>query len=231
VFYYIKIVAIVSLYILRLIDIYSMKFLIADDHHIVRKGIRKILIEAYPEAWAEEALTGSELLRKASSRDWSLIITDITMPGISGLEALKELKKTAPKIPVLILSMHAPGEYAFRAIKSGAAGYLTKDSAAEELILAVQTILKGKRYITSEVAELIADSCTTSSQFDPLETLTDKEFEIFKLLVSGKKAAAIANNLSIRQSSIAYYRGNILQKMHVQSNNELIRYAIQHNIT
>ena len=230
-FYYIKIVAIVSLYILRLIDIYSMKFLIADDHHIVRKGIRKILIEAYPEAWAEEALTGSELLRKASSRDWSLIITDITMPGISGLEALKELKKTAPKIPVLILSMHAPGEYAFRAIKSGAAGYLTKDSAAEELILAVQTILKGKRYITSEVAELIADSCTTTSQFDPLETLTDKEFEIFKLLVSGKKAAAIANNLSIRQSSIAYYRGNILQKMHVQSNNELIRYAIQHNLT
>ena len=229
-FYYIKIVAIVSLHILWLSEIYSMKFLIADDHHIVRKGIRKILVEAYPEAWAEEAITGSELLRKASSRDWALIITDITMPGISGLEALKELKKTAPKIPVLILSMHAPNEYAFRAIKSGAAGYLTKDSAAEELILAVQTILKGKRYITSEVAELIADSCTTSSQFDPLETLTDKEFEIFKLLVSGKKAAAIANNLSIRQSSIAYYRGNILQKMHVQSNNELIRYAIQHNL-
>jgi DNA-binding NarL/FixJ family response regulator len=126
--------------------------------------------------------------------------------------------------------MHAPGEYAFRAIKSGAAGYLTKDSAAEELILAVQTILKGKRYITSEVAELIAESCTTTSSIDPLETLTDKEFEIFKLLVSGKKAAAIANNLSIRQSSIAYYRGNILQKMHVQSNSELIRFAIQHNL-
>ena len=229
-FYYIKIVAIVSLHVLWLIEIYSMKFLIADDHHIVRKGIRKILIEAYPEAWAEEAISGSELLRKASSRDWSLIITDITMPGISGLEALKELKKTAPKIPVLILSMHAPGEYAFRAIKSGAAGYLTKDSAAEELILAVQTILKGKRYITSEVAELIAESCTTTSSIDPLETLTDKEFEIFKLLVSGKKAAAIANNLSIRQSSIAYYRGNILQKMHVQSNSELIRFAIQHNL-
>ena len=229
-FYYIKIVAIVSLHVLWLLEIYSMKFLIADDHHIVRKGIRKILIEAYPEAWAEEAISGTELLRKASSRDWSLIITDITMPGISGLEALKELKKTAPKIPVLILSMHAPGEYAFRAIKSGAAGYLTKDSAAEELILAVQTILKGKRYITSEVAELIAESCTTTSSIDPLDTLTDKEFEIFKLLVSGKKAAAIANNLSIRQSSIAYYRGNILQKMHVQSNSELIRFAIQHNL-
>ena len=229
-FYYIKIVAIVSLHVLWLLEIYSMKFLIADDHHIVRKGIRKILIEAYPEAWAEEAISGSELLRKASSRDWSLIITDITMPGISGLEALKELKKTAPKIPVLILSMHAPGEYAFRAIKSGAAGYITKDTAAEELIIAVQTILKGKRYITSEVAELIADSCTGNNTIDPLETLTDKEFEIFKLLVSGKKAAAIANNLSIRQSSIAYYRGNILQKMHVQTNNELIRYAIQHNL-
>jgi len=206
-----------------------MKILIADDHHIVRKGIRKILIEAYPEAWIEEAVTGTELLRKASSRDWSLIITDITMPGISGLEALKELKKTAPKIPVLILSMHAPGEYAFRAIKSGAAGYLTKDTAAEELIIAVKTILKGKRFITSEVAELIANSCT--SHLDPLETLTDKEFEIFKLLVIGKKAAAIANNLSIRQSSIAYYRSNILQKMQVQTNSELIRYAIQHNLT
>lgn len=207
-----------------------MKFLIADDHHIVRKGIRKIVIEAFPEAWVEEAVNGSELLLKASSRDWSMIITDITMPGISGLEALKELKKASPKIPVLILSMHTPGEYAFRAIKSGAAGYLTKDAAAEELIIALKTILKGKKYITAEVAELIADSCTSNYRIDPLDTLTDKEFEIFKLLVSGKKAAAIANNLSIRQSSIAYYRGNILQKMHLHTNNELIRYAVQHKL-
>jgi len=207
-----------------------MKFLIADDHNIVRKGIRKIVQDAYPDCLIEEVVNGHLLLEKARTREWSLIITDITMPGISGLEALKEIRKLAPKTPVLIMSMHEPEEYGFRAIKSGAAGYLTKESASDELVTAIRIILKGKRYITPVIAELIAESCAHTADAGSHEILTDKEFEIFKLLVNGQKPADIANYLSIRQSSIAYYRGNILHKMHLVSNSDLIRYAVMHKL-
>ena len=135
-----------------------MQILIADDHSVVRKGLRLILAEAYPHAQIDEVPDAIDLLKKVAKQAYTVIISDITMPGRSGVEIIREVKEYAPKTPILVLSVHAAEEYAVRAIKAGASGYLTKDSAPDELVKAVEYILRGKRYITPDIAELLADS-------------------------------------------------------------------------
>ena len=207
-----------------------MKILIADDHSVVRKGLRLILAEAYPHAQIDEVPDAVDLLKKVSKEVYTVIISDISMPGRSGVEIIKEVKEYAPKTPILVLSVHAAEEYAVRAIKAGASGYLTKDSAPEELVKAVEYILKGKRYITPDIAELLADSYGNNYEKAPHEILSDREFEVMKLLAGGKSISEMAEMLSLSVNTISTYRARILEKMHMHSNTELIKYAIEQKL-
>ncbi len=207
-----------------------MKILIADDHSVVRKGLRLILAEAYPNAVIQEVDDAVDLLKKASKETWTVIISDISMPGRSGVETIKELKELVPKTPVLILSVHAAEEYAVRTIKAGASGYLTKDSAPDELVKAVETVVGGRRYITADIAELLADSYNENLDKDIHQHLSDREFEVFKLLSAGKSISDMANTLSLSVNTISTYRARILEKMHMHNNTELIKYAIEHKL-
>ncbi|HEX3024848.1 MAG TPA: response regulator transcription factor [Chitinophagaceae bacterium] len=207
-----------------------MKILIADDHSVVRKGLRLILEEEYPHSQIDEVPDAVELLKRVSKETYTVIISDITMPGRSGVEIIKEVKEHAPKTPLLVLSVHAAEEYAVRAIRAGASGYLTKDSAPDELIKAIEYILKGKRYITSEIAELLADSYGDNLDKPAHECLSNREFEVMKFIASGKSISEMAQTLSLSVNTISTYRARILDKMHINTNTELIKYAIEHKL-
>jgi DNA-binding NarL/FixJ family response regulator len=207
-----------------------MKILIADDHSVVRKGIRLILADAYPLAQIEEVPDSVDLLKQVTNEEWTVIITDISMPGRSGVEIIKELKEHAPKTPVLVLSVHSAEEYAVRSIKAGASGYLTKESAPDELVKAVEYVLRGKRYITPDIAELLADSYNVDMDKAPHEILSDREFEVMKLIAAGETITDMAVILSLSANTISTYRSRILEKMHMKSNTDLIKYAIFHNL-
>jgi len=203
-----------------------MKILIGDDHSVVRKGLRMILSDAFPSAFIEEAVDGSDLLNKLPHHDWNIIISDISMPGRSGIEIVKQVKEQKPNIPVLILSVHAPEQYAVRMLKAGASGYLTKESAPEELIKAINQILNGKKYITSEIAEMLVDFRAENIDAKAHEILSDREYEVLKLIASGKTVSEIAGILLLSINTISTYRSRILEKMHMNTNAELTKYAI-----
>jgi two-component system invasion response regulator UvrY len=204
-----------------------MRILIADDHLVVRKGLKLILAEAYSLAHIEEVSDSADLLMAAAKFDWDVIISDISMPGRSGAEVIKELKAIAPKTPILILSTHPPEQYALRTIKSGASGYLTKESAPEELVKAIEYLLAGKRYLTPEVADLLAESLGGEYTDSLHKNLSDREFEIFKQIVEGKTVTEIAGLLSVSKNSISASRSRILEKMQLQTTTDLIKYAIE----
>jgi two-component system invasion response regulator UvrY len=206
-----------------------MKILIADDHSIVRRGLITILMDELPHALISEAKDGAELLQMASGDSWDIIISDISMPGRSGMEILKELKEAAPKIPVLILSIHPPEQYAVRTIKAGASGYLTKESAPEELVKIVRHIISGRKYITPEIAEMLAESYNDNDK-PPHENLSDREFEVMKLISSGKTVSEIADVLSLSVNTISTYRSRILEKMRMGTNAELTHYTISNKL-
>ncbi len=205
-----------------------MKILIADDHSVVRRGLVTILKDEFPLALIAEATDGAELLQKASADNWDIVISDISMPGRSGMEILKELKEVAPKVPVLILSVHAPEQYAVRTIKAGASGYLTKESAPELLVKVVQHIMGGRKYITPEIAEMLAESYNDDKPVH--ENLSDREFEVMKLIASGKTVSEIGNMLSLSVNTISTYRSRILEKMRMASNSELTHYTISNKL-
>ena len=207
-----------------------MKILIADDHSVVRKGLVLILREQYPHAQIDEVSDGSDLLKNIIKEEYAVIISDITMPGRSGVEILKEVKEIAPSTPVLLLSVHTAEEYAIRSFKAGASGYLNKNSAPNELIKAVETILRGKKYITPEIAELLADSYEDNSQKLPHEKLSNREFEVMKLIAQGKGISEIANELSLSANTINTFRSRVLQKMNMHTTTELIKYAITQHL-
>lgn len=208
-----------------------MTILIGDDHSVVRRGLRTILNDAFPFAQIEEASDGTELLKKALDQNWSIIISDITMPGLTGIEVLKQLKELKPKQPVLMLSVHAPEQYAVRTLKAGASGYLTKESAPDELVKAVLHILSGRKYITPEIAELLVDVNAGEDTGKKLhELLSDREFEVLKLIASGKTVSQIAKILSLSIHTISTYRSRILEKMHMTTNAELTKYAITNQL-
>jgi len=205
-----------------------MNILIGDDHSVVRKGLKMILTEAYPHAFIEEAIDGADIIKKIDDRVWSVIISDISMPGRSGLEIVKFVKENYPKIPVLILSVHSPEHYAVRTFKAGASGYLTKETAPEELVKAIEQILNGKKYVTPEIAELLIQYHVDEDMDQPHKTLSDREMEVFQLLAKGKKLSDIAEDLSLSVNTISTYRTRILEKMHITSNADITRYAIEH---
>lgn len=204
-----------------------MKVLVADDHAIVRKGLKQILLDEYPFGKIEECTNAEELVQKANDGQWDVIISDISMPGRSGLEALQQIRISHPRLPVLILSMHPEEQYAIRALKAGASGYCSKDLAHEELVNAVRRVLTGKKYITPSLAETLASQLEEDNLSEPYKRLSDREFDVFKLLAAGKSTAHIADNLSLSTTTISTYRSRILVKMNLKTNADLIRYALE----
>jgi DNA-binding NarL/FixJ family response regulator len=204
-----------------------VRILIADDHAIVRRGLKQLILEEYRQAQIGEAADAEDLVKKAIFNEWDVVICDLHMPGRSGLDALKQIKQTVPKLPVLIMSMYPEDQYGLRVIKAGASGYLSKDSIHDVLIKAIQTVLTGKKFITSAVAETLADVFYSGTEQPTHESLSDREFEVFKLLASGKRVSEIAHQLSLSATTVSTYRARILEKMNMKSNTDLARYAFE----
>lgn len=203
------------------------KIILADDHSFIRLGLIQILKDEYPGAEIKEVDNGETLVKEVMKGEWDLVISDLDMNGRSGLDALEQIKAVKPELPVLILSIYPEELYAVRALKAGASGYLNKNSAPEELIIAIQRISLGKKYITAEIAEKLVDIKYKSR---PHELLSNREFEVFKLLASGKTLTQIAESLSLAVSTVSTHRSNIMDKLSLSTNAELARYAIAQNI-
>jgi DNA-binding NarL/FixJ family response regulator len=208
-----------------------MRILIADDHAIVRKGIKQLLAEEYPSATIAEVGDSESLIAKTSTENWDVVICDLDMPGRSGLDAMQQIKATHPKLPVLIMSIHPEEQYARRLLKAGAAGYLSKDAATEDLAKAVRQVLLGRKYISPAVAQIIADDVAQDRGDKALhESLSNREFEIFKLIASGMSVSEIADKLTLSSPTISTHRARILAKMNMRTNSELTRYALDNKL-
>jgi len=206
------------------------RILIADDHTIFREGLKRILSESPDIVVADEAQNGSEALRKVLNNDFDLVLLDISMPGISGLDVLKQIKNEKPKLPVLILSVYPEEQYAVRVLRAGAAGYLTKESALDELISAIRRIAQGRKYITSSLAERLATEVESDTDKPPHETLSDREYQVLLLIASGKAVKQIAEDLHLSEKTVSTYRSRILEKMRMKTSAELTHYTIKHHL-
>jgi two-component system invasion response regulator UvrY len=208
-----------------------MRILLADDHAVVRHGLKQILADEVRRAVFGEARNAQEALNRVWKENWDVVVLDITMPGRSGLEVLREIKKSRPKLPVLVLSMHPENQFAVRVLKRGASGYMTKESAPEELVGAIRKVLAGGRYVSNSLAEKLATYLAGGdSQKPPQELLSDREFQVLRLIASGKIVSEIARELSLSVKTISTYRTRILEKMGMKNNAELMHYAMQHQL-
>lgn len=207
-----------------------IRVLIADDHTVVRRGLRQILLEGFPTATVEEVPDAEELIKRVMNSEWDVIISDLSMPGRSGLDALQQIKQLNPKLPVLILSIHPEEHYALRVLKAGASGYLSKDSAPDELVTAIKRVLLGKKYITDSIAEKLASVLDKDSNKAPHEFLSDREFSVLKMLAAGKSVSDIADSLFLSVTTVSTYRSRIMQKMDMKSNADLTLYAVEHKL-
>lgn len=207
-----------------------IKILIADDHFIVRAGLQKIIADIADMEVIDEALDGHQVLAKIAEQKIDLILLDISMPGPKGLDVLKTIKQHYPETPVLILSVHPEKQYALRAIKSGASGYLTKDKAQEELIAAIRKAAAGGRYISTGLAEQMADLIECKTDQLPHESLSDREFTVMLMLAKGEAINSIAGQLYVSPKTVSTYRARILEKMKMNGNADLIHYAIRHGL-
>jgi DNA-binding NarL/FixJ family response regulator len=207
-----------------------IRALIADDHAVVRQGLIQILGNIPEITVAGEAISGQEVLDKVRAEAWDVVILDISMPDCSGLDILKQLKSERPKLPVLVLSMHSEDQYAVRALKAGASGYLTKDSAPDELVKAIRKVVSGGRYVGSCLAERLAFEIGADSSKLPHETLSDREFQVLRLIASGKSVTEIAAELYLSSKTVSTYRVRLLKKMNLKTNAELMHYAMQNHL-
>lgn len=207
-----------------------IKILIADDHTVVRKGLRQILLEGFPGAEIQEVGDAEEMIKKVINGEWDVVISDLSMPGRSGLEALQQIKQINAKLPVLILSIHPEEQYALRVLKAGASGYLSKDMAPEELVNAVQRVMLGKKYITASIAEKLAAVFDQDPDKRAHEYLSDREFSVLKLLAAGKSVSEIAESLFLSVTTVSTYRARIMAKMNMRNNADLTLYAIENKL-
>lgn len=207
-----------------------IKLLIADDHAIVREGLKQIVAEQTDMRVEGEASNYTELFQMLPKKEWSVIILDINMPGKNGLEALKDIRQQYADLPVLILSMYSEEQYGLRAIKAGAAGFLEKVSAPDELVQAIRKIISGGKYISAQLVDKMASSLNSDYESAAHESLSDRELQIMCQIASGKSAEDIAKELIISIHTVYSYRNRILEKMKMKSNIELTRYAIQNNL-
>ena len=207
-----------------------IRILVADDHGIVHRGLRQIVAEQPDMTVAGEARTGQEALALAQAKRFDAVVLDISMPGRGGLDVLKELKHLHPRLPVLVLSMHPEEQYAIRALRLGASGYMTKESAPEELIGAIRRIVAGGRYVSASLAETLAGGLMQTDRLHdrpPHEALSDREYLVMRLIASGKTATEIADELALSIKTISTYRARILEKMGMKNNAELMLYALR----
>ena len=204
-----------------------MRVLIADDHAVFRRGLKETIGESFPKVTFGEAKTAQETVECVRRQDWEIVILDISMPGKSGLDILDDVRRLRPKLPVLFLSMHPEEQYARRALKSGAAGYLTKDSIPEELKEAVRRILTGGRYVSATLAERLAFDLRKGADTPLHELLSTREFQVLRMIASGKSVKEIANDIALSVKTVSTYRARILQKTGMKTTAELIRYALQ----
>jgi len=207
-----------------------MRILIADDHAVVRRGLKQILADEFKKAAFGEVGNAREALERVRKENWDAVVLDITMPGRSGLEALKEIKEAKPRLPVLVLSMHPEDQFAVRVLKSGAAGYMTKESAPEELVGAIKKVLTGGRYVSAALAEKMASYLAIDTPNPPHERLSDREFVVLRMIASGKTVSQIARELTLSVKTVSTYRMRILEKMGMASNAELTHYAIKNQL-
>jgi DNA-binding NarL/FixJ family response regulator len=207
-----------------------IKILIADDHAIVRRGLKQILTETPDMVVAGEAHNGEELLEKMRSDRWDVVVLDISMPGRGGLDILKQLKSEQPKLPVLMLTIHPEDQYAVRVLRAGASGYLTKESAPDHLVEAIRKVARGGKYISPHLAEKLAFNLESLSEKPLHEALSDREFQVLRLIASGKTVKEIGEELSLSVKTISTYRTRILEKMKMKNNAELTHYAIQQKL-
>jgi two-component system invasion response regulator UvrY len=207
-----------------------IRALIADDHAVVRQGLKQILGDTPEMLVAGEATNGQEVLDKVRAEPWDVVVLDISMPDRSGLDILKQLRSERPKLPVLVLSMHSEDQYAMRVLKAGASGYLTKDSAPDELVKAIRKVVSGGRYVSSFLAEKLAFEIGTDSSRLPHETLSDREFQVLRLIAAGKSVTEIAAELYLSVKTVSTYRARMLEKMNLGTTAELIHYAMQNHL-
>jgi len=208
-----------------------MKILLIDDHEIMREGLKRILKAEFFSAEITDASDAKNLLSEITNTDFDIIISDLSMPGRSGIDVVKQVKLTKPKIPVLILSMHPEEQYAIRALRAGASGYLNKTSSSSDLINAVHKILSGRKYISPEIAEkLLEEGLYPNNEALPHQLLSDRELHIFKLIAEGKTITDIGEQLSLGVTTVSTHRSRILTKMNMKSNADLTRYAIQNEL-
>ena len=207
-----------------------MKILIADDHAVVRQGLKQVLAEEFKRAQFAEACNAQETLDHVWAQPWDIVVLDVTMPGRSGLEVLKEIKRARPQMPVLMLSMHPEDQFAMRLLKAGASGYLSKESATSELIGAVKKAMAGGRYLSAAFAEKMAAFMVSDIQTHAHEKLSDREFMILRMIAAGKPVGVIARELSLSIKTISTYRVRLLEKMGLTNNAELVHYAFRHQL-
>ncbi|MEY2917439.1 MAG: hypothetical protein RIS73_1153 [Bacteroidota bacterium] len=204
------------------------RIILADDHSFIRLGLIQILKDEFPSAEIKEVADGESLIKEVLLHHWDLVISDLDMPGRSGLEALEQIKLIKPNLPVLILSIYTEELYAVRVLRAGASGYMNKNAAPYELITAIERIRLGRKYITPEIAEKLLANMDESKK--PHELLTNREFEIFKLLALGKTVTQVADSLSLALTTISTHRSRIMEKLNLHTNSELTRYALAHHI-
>jgi two-component system invasion response regulator UvrY len=207
-----------------------IQVLIADDHAILRRGLKEILMRELPGAVCGEAKDAAETLAQIQDGEWDLVILDITMPGRSGLEVLRDLKAARPKLPVLVLSMHPEDQYGRRILKAGASGYMNKEGAPEELVKAVRKVLAGGRYVSPALAERLAADLSQDTGQPIHEALSDREFEVLRMLAAGKTVSQIGEELHLGVTTVSTYRARILEKMNMTTTAEVMHYALYNRL-
>lgn len=207
-----------------------IRVLIADDHAIVRQGLRQILSDTPDLTVAGEAENGVQAVQMVRSGDWDVVLMDVSMPDRNGIDALKIIKKEFPRLPVLILSMYPEEQYAIRALKAGAAGYLTKQSAPELLVTAIRQVASGKKYVSPSLAEELANAIGEDTERPPHEKLSDREYQTLCMIASGKTPAEIAEALNLSVKTVSVYRARLLEKMNLRNNAELTHYGLKHGL-
>jgi DNA-binding NarL/FixJ family response regulator len=207
-----------------------IRILVADDHAIVREGLKEILLRNLEKVVCGEAENAQQVLELVRKQDWDLLILDVSMPGRSGLDILADLKKAKPRLPVLVLSMHPEDQLGKRVLKAGASGYMNKESAPEELITGVRKVLAGRLYVSSALAERLAMDLHEDAGRLPHEALSNREFEVLRMIALGKTVTEIAEELHLSVSTVSTHRARILQKMNMKTTSELIRYALRNHL-
>ena len=207
-----------------------VRVVIADDHTIVREGLKQLLLAAGSFEIAGEARDGFEVLKIAREKEFDVLLLDLSMPGKSGMDLIKQVKSERPRLRVLVLSMHQEHQYAVRAIKAGASGYLTKDSASTQLVSAIEKVASGGAFISAEVAEQLALGAMPQTEGPPHASLSDREYQVFRMLVSGKAVSEIANELNLSVKTVSTHKARLMEKMGIENQAELVRYAMKHRL-